>query len=288
MITTILKSLIWGLRMLGKSEIYKVLRKTDIGYLLTRDSKEYFLHFNDSNFRELTKGDLVEAFLYLDKMKREALTLYKPTMTIDSFGFGTIVKDDKTHAFVDIGIRKDIFLSKDKLFRDQKFKVGGKVFGKLIVKDNDLLVSLASKEELKAFKKPLVAVSYGYVYRIVLAGISLITEDLQVVFIPSPFLKSSNYLIGEKIGFKNLEIDDGDFIAEEEKENDDVTILLTYFKSHKNSINLTDHTDSKIIERELNISKRRFKIALGKLYKEGLVLLKENKTILKERNESHE
>ena len=60
---------------LGTIQKYKVVRETDLGYVLTYDgTDEFFLHRNETNFQKLTTGQVVDAFLYTDKKSRLALT----------------------------------------------------------------------------------------------------------------------------------------------------------------------------------------------------------------------
>ena len=68
---------------LGRIKKFKVTRTTKLGYMLTDGEKEYFLHRNESNYRDLQEGDGVEAFIYADKKGRLAATLYLPTATVE-------------------------------------------------------------------------------------------------------------------------------------------------------------------------------------------------------------
>jgi predicted RNA-binding protein (virulence factor B family) len=102
--------------MLGKIETYKVDRETDIGYTLIKDGKEYFLHRNETNFAKLKAKDLIKGFLYLDKKGREAVTMIIPKVTVDVAGYGKVISvNHSLGCFIDIGISKDILLSKDNL-----------------------------------------------------------------------------------------------------------------------------------------------------------------------------
>ena len=102
--------------MLGKIETYKVDRETDIGYTLIKDGKEYFLHRNETNFAKLKPKDVIKGFLYLDKKGREAVTMVIPKVTVDQAGLGKVVTvNHSLGCFVNIGISKDILLSKDNL-----------------------------------------------------------------------------------------------------------------------------------------------------------------------------
>ena len=96
---------------LGEIGKYKVLRETDLGYMLValedsenEDAEEIFLHRNETNFKKLYPGDVVSAFLYLDKQKRVAATLYEPLITINQGALCKVVNKTTAGAFFDIGI----------------------------------------------------------------------------------------------------------------------------------------------------------------------------------------
>ena len=51
---------------LGLISKYKVERETHLGYTISDESGEYFLHHNECNHQKFKEGDIVEAFLYTD------------------------------------------------------------------------------------------------------------------------------------------------------------------------------------------------------------------------------
>ena len=120
--------------LLGDINDFVVARKTDIGYILIEPKdydknknyddlyfgkdninhiKEYFLHNNETNHKELNIGDKVKAFLYLDKQKRLAATLSTPLITINKGGLCEVVGINEAGCYVNIGISKDILYSSD-------------------------------------------------------------------------------------------------------------------------------------------------------------------------------
>src|SRR5690606_14583831 len=113
-------------------------RKTDIAYSL-KDEKgeEVFLHVNESGREELKKGSLVEAFLYYDAKGRLAATLSRPKITVGDPGELEVVSvSPNLGVFLDLGISKDVLLSKDDLPKDESLwpQVGDKVYVDLKIK----------------------------------------------------------------------------------------------------------------------------------------------------------
>ena len=109
---------------LGEIGKYKVLRETDLGYMLVdledalkEDQEEVFLHRNETNFKKLYPGDVVSAFLYLDKQKRVAATLYEPLITTTKGALCKVVNKTTAGAFFDIGISKDILKQASEAYR---------------------------------------------------------------------------------------------------------------------------------------------------------------------------
>ena len=107
----------------------KVNRKTPIGYILTSDSEEVFLHNNEALY-ELAPNDIVEVFLYFDSEKRLAATMSIPDATKNNPGWA--IAEDKVDGgiFLNIGINKGVLLSKDYLPYDYKLwpQKGDKLF----------------------------------------------------------------------------------------------------------------------------------------------------------------
>lgn len=276
---------------LGLINEYKVLKETDIGYTLLLDDLEYFLHKNETNFRDLKDGEVVKAFLYLDKKGRPALTLAIPKITIEKEGFATVVTSIKDlGVFVNIGISKDMLLSKDELPEDYKLwpVIGDKILGKLIIKGNKLIFSPLLKEEIAPLSKNerLQEKDFidGFVYNITVYGINLVTEDYHLLFAHFSNLRDK-HRIGEKINVQVTQVNEDDYFVTTLKgrlntmEIDSETIL-NYLKSHNGEMPYTSKTSPDVIFKVFNISKASFKRALGILYKQQLVVLEEEKTIL--------
>src|SRR5690606_13402048 len=123
---------------IGKINVLKVDRKTDIAYILKNEKgEEIFLHVNESGKRELTRGSLVEAFLYFDAKGREAATLSTPYVQVGEPGTLKVVsKNPNLGVFLDLGISKDVLLSKDDLPQDEALwpEPGDEVYVDLKVK----------------------------------------------------------------------------------------------------------------------------------------------------------
>ena len=148
---------------LGLISKYEVVRETDLGYILKdieENDSEYFLHRNESNYQKLKPGDLVDAFLYVDKQKRVAATLYKPLITLNQGGLCTCVSVTSSGAYFNIGISKDILLSSDDYSSLERVMVGDKLPCKLRLRgNNSIYIKLLNKEQILELND-----GYKYVY----------------------------------------------------------------------------------------------------------------------------
>ena len=84
--------------------------------MLEHDGEEVFLHFNESLKKDLSVNDEVDAFLYFDQKGRVAATLLTPLITLDQPAILEVVSiNAHLGVFLDMGIHKDLLLSKDDL-----------------------------------------------------------------------------------------------------------------------------------------------------------------------------
>src|SRR5690554_1487404 len=186
--------------VIGQVNRLKVLRETDIGYMLDGKSEEIFLHKNESNFLKLKEGEIVDAFLYFDNKERLAATLKSPLITIDNPSVLEVVDVlNNLGVFLNMGINKDLLLSKDNLPLDRKLWPikGDKLYVELNVK-NRLTAKLIKPQnifmnnELKINSEKEFFVQY-----IGAEGMNLYNEDHDLVFVHNSMFRGS-YRLGER------------------------------------------------------------------------------------------
>ncbi len=290
---------------LGHINKFKVLRETQLGYVigeikqadvsndenLEKEYVEYFLHRNECAGKTPIVDQYVEAFIYVDKKGREAATLHIPTITCDSVGIGEIidVKND-LGAFVNIGISKDILLSKDDLPINYRVwpRIGDKVACSMKIRAKKLILKLASKNEILKNKNDYELAEGekvdAYVYRITDDGINLVTDTLKVIFVYKTNYRG-NFHLGQKASVKiirkNLEDYSGSLIEQKEVQiQDDKNIILEYLKNHNGVMMITEDSSPELINRLFKMSKKAFKNALGGLLKNNLIEIESDKIIL--------
>lgn len=281
---------------IGEVGKFVVKRETDISYTLSPDDDELtnyvFLHFNQAT-RKLEPGEIIEAFLYYDQKKRLCATMETPLITTNKYDFVEVVDYlEKAGSFVNIGISKDILLSKDFLPQNIRHwpKLGDKVPCILIEKQHQIVARIVTPQDLNV-KAPQLKVGdtiNGVVVKTSPAGITICTPKYQFVFLHKSYIRKE-YRIGEEVMCKIININElGNYHAStiEQKEFSrlsDSTIILNYLKKLGGIIPLGNASTPEEINKYFKMSKSAFKRAVGALYKDRLITIEDHKIILNEK-----
>ncbi len=278
----------------GASQKFKVLRKSDLGYMLGLDEKEVLLHFRQAN-KELEIDDVVEAFIYYDSNSRLAATLDIPYMTLDKEAFVEVVEISKIGVYVNNNLPKDMLLSKDYLSEDKNQwpQVGDKVLCKLKVKQDKLNAKLLNKTEiLELFPMTEYNVKEVVECTIVRAtpkAYNALTKDNTYVFIPIKQTREV-YRLGQNVNVTIISRHDNEFVGSlnpyKEELIDTDTIAILNFLEENDKLPLTAKSQSEEIQKYFTMSRKAFKRALGSLYKEKKVYFDEINTYLNDEEES--
>ena len=272
---------------IGEYQKLSVVRKSDLGFMLTDGEEEVLLHFAQS-LAEHKDGDMVKVFIYPDKKKRPTATEKEVYATISKPGFVTVVEvKEGVGVFVDINAPKDILVSCDNLpFNEELWpRVGEKLFVTLKLKHDMLLAKPLSRFEIEGLHKN---VSYeekshqmATVVRISDKGIGALTGDLMYVFIPTTQLRGK-YHLGQEVDVMITKALKDEYYGSlnQFKENmidGDKEIILSFLKNNHGKMPLTSKSSSEDVYRYLKMSRKAFKRALGGLYKDSLVEFDEEK-----------
>ncbi len=273
---------------IGETQQLIVDRKTDIGYMLTKEQDEVFLHFNESLHQTLNPGDLVDAFLYLDHKGRVAATLKQPYLSVERPAFLTV--KDIVHTlgvFLDMGISKDVLLSKDDLPYDYDLwpKVDDKIYVVLHIKGK-MVAKLAAKADIILEPETTLNVKDElecYVQNIGKNGLNLLSEEGHLIFVHQSMYQGK-YRLGQKVKVTVTFISEkgvnGSLIEQKEvKLFDDANIILSHLVRF-GDLNLDSDSSPEAIKETFDMSKKAFKRALGHLYKERKIIFADGKTIL--------
>ncbi len=273
----------------------KVVRKTDLGYMLSDSKDEVLLHFGDvkkaADGSDLEINSIVKAFIYYDKKGRLAATTKDVEITIEKPGFARVVEViSNLGVFVNINTGKDVLISKDYLPYDlAKWPiVGDRILIGLKCKKDALVGKLLNSYEVEdlntKMEYEMESMVLASVIRVGEAGLNLVTYDFVNVFVHKSMYRKQ-YRVGQevvvRIVHKGEKGYNGSLIQNKEKMIDpDKELILEYLKANNGKIRLDAKSSSEEIEALLHISRKAFKRALGGLYKEKVVDFKDGWTIL--------
>lgn len=273
---------------IGKYNELKVLRKSDLGYMLTDGQDEILMHFKQS-LKEHEDGELLNVFIYTDDKRRPTGTEQEVLTTLDKPNFVKVVnKIEGSGIFVDINCPKDIFISKDYLpISEAKWpNVGDYLFVRLKIKKDVLTAKPLNRyeiEELTEVNYSEREIKEGYVARLTDKGIGIITKDIAYVFVPLNQLRGQ-YRLGEEVNVtisKKIENSYYGILNQHKEELMDIDreTILKYLDEHNGILRLTAKSSSEEIANIFpNMSRKAFKRAYGGIYKDRLIEFDEEKT----------
>lgn len=286
---------------LGETLKLKVDRISDLGYMLKDpeiiSDEEVLLHFNQSD-KEYKDGDIVEVYLYMDGKKRVTASTEKPFITTTKPGWVKVVgKVTDLGIFINNNTPKDILISKDYLPYDVNVWPDMDMEIYCILKERKDYVTAKPVNKFDLADMHIVKPIYeegtkvnGRVMRITTAGIGVFTDDLASIFIHKNFMRRS-YKLGERVEVTIIRVKDNEYNGSliEQKEamiSVDSQMILDYLKNHDGHMELTSKSSSEEIGKHFNLSRKAFKRALGSLYKERIVEIDEDITVLTKKGES--
>lgn len=230
----------------------------------------------------LQEGDEVEVFLYKDSEDRLIATTKEPKICLDEFAPLNVVAVNKLGAFLDWGLEKDLFLP----YKEQtaRVKVGDEVLVRLYVdKSERLCGSMKGLYEKLALDSPYNKedIVSGRVYEFSRNfGAFVAVDDKYSALIPI-HEDHKNLRIGEIIQAQVVEVKpDGKLTLTQRKKaylqmEEDAQKVLEVIESYAGVLPFNDKAPAEIIMREVGLSKAAFKRAVGRLYKERVIVITE-------------
>lgn len=268
-----------------------VLRKSDLGYMLTSDgTDDVLLHFKEAS-GEHQISDKINVFIYFDSKGRASATENEVFVTLDKPGFATVVEVvSNLGVFVNINTPKDVLIPLDYLPYNKNMwpDVNDKILVNLKIKKNSFNAKPLNKFEildLGSKKKYSQGDEVeGYIIRPGDEGVGIVSKDYNYIFVYKTHLRRT-YRLGEfvspKIIMEKKDEYNGSLIPNKEYViSSDEDIILDYMKRHDGEMSLTAKSSSEDVEATLKLSRKAFKRALGSLYKNHKVDCLEDKTVI--------
>ena len=189
---------------IGKNNNLKVIRKTNLGYMLSDGKSEILMHYKQSS-KELEVNEEVSVYVYTDKENRPTGTMQEAALKMGKPGFVKVVQIIPTiGVFVSNNTPKDILISKDYLPFDERLwpQVGDVIFAELKLKRDVLMAKPVNRYDVVALKNKVRYQEQenktAYVLRLNEKGIGLVTIDQVYVFVPKHQCRGE-YRLGQEV-----------------------------------------------------------------------------------------
>ena len=277
---------------IGEINTFIVLRKSDLGYMLSNKDDQLLLHFNQTNGEELEEGEMVECFVQYDSKGRLSATLETPSVTMSKPGWATVVEANaRLGVFVSIGTFKDMLISKDYLPQNARIwpEVGDKLFVKLGEYKDKLNALVMTKNEIIELNPKMIDVKVGeyidaHICRVTPNAINAITENGNYIYISNKQFRGT-HRIGEAVSVMIIGRHEDELVGslnkvKEELVISDEKIIMDYLKQNGGSMPYTAKTNADIVEEVFHMSRKAFKRALGDLYKKREIYFDEENTYI--------
>ena len=258
----------------------KVVRINDMGAFLdagTGSTSDDILLHKSQQTAEVSIGEVVKVFLYLDPKKRLTASMKVPKMREGQIARLKIINVTRDGAFADVGAERGIFMPFAEMIG--RPKVGEIVWAKLYTdKSGRLAVSMNVSDEIRRASKPATDVKRGdklkgAVFNIIESGAFVFSDERYIIFIPQKEIPRALRL-GEIVNVRITFIrDDGRLNGSlrEIKENAlqrDAEKIFKFMQANGGTLTLNDNSSPEKIFATFRISKAAFKRAVGHLFHE--------------------
>ncbi len=266
---------------LGEKQVLTVVKIVDFGVYLGSDEERVLLPKKQVP-EGIDVGDPVEVFLYKDSSDRMIATTKEPKITIGKLAVLEVADVGRIGAFLDWGLEKDLLLP----FKEQTVKVekGDRCLVSLYVdKSGRLCATMKVHPLLKTdspYKKDDIVT--GTVYGISREfGVFVAVDDLYSALIPRREVYGRMY-IGQQVEARVAGVKpDGKLDLSvrgkiPEQMDADAGQIMEQIRKNGGFLPFTDKAEPERIKAEFGMSKAAFKRAVGRLLKQGRIIIDDN------------
>lgn len=271
---------------LGTYQTLNVARITEFGYFLQNTSSqkdEEVLLPNKLALRDLQEGENVRVFLFKDGEERLTATMQDPKITLNSVAFLEVKDANNFGAYLDWGLDKDLFVPHREqvdtmqqgqsylvyMYLDEKTdRLAASMKIDRFLEDSEITVEEKEEVDLWIWRK--TDLGYQVIINEVHEGLIYHDEFYQDVY---PGDQMTGYIKQVRednkidvtlrpIGYKKVE--------------PNAQHILERLKQSGGFLDLHDKSDPEEIHNRLEMSKKTFKKAIGRLYKENIIHIKDD------------
>ena len=274
---------------LGKTQCLNIIKKTDFGvYLGTEDDK--VLLPKKQVPEDIEIGDALTVFVYRDSSDRLIATTNTPKIELGGLARLKVSEVSSIGAFLDWGLEKNLLLP----YREQTTHVntGDEYLVALYIdRSNRLAATMKVSRYLQTTDKYVKdsAVSGTVIGIKPEHGIYVAIDDKYYGFITRNEM-SDDIKIGDVVHGRVIKVreDNKITISIHQKAyiqmDEDSTLIYNKIVELGGSLGFTDKADPEVIKKYFNISKNAFKRAVGRLLKQGKVIITEDSIIINDKN----
>lgn len=268
---------------LGEIQKLKIVKTVDFGVYLSdvEDGDRVLLPFKQVP-EGAKKGDELDVFLYRDSKDRLIATTNMPALVMGEFGVLKVLSVTKIGAFLDWGLEKDLFMP----FKEMTAKVfpGDEVLVRLYIDKSDRLCgSMKGLYHVLSSNSPYEKDEEvtGRVYEFSDNFGTFVAVDDKFQGMLPKHEGREGLKIGQVITAKvtNVKVDGKLDLtmrkAAYEQMDEDAEKVYSIIEEFGGVLPFTDKANPEVIMRETGLSKNAFKRAVGRLYKERRVEIKE-------------
>lgn len=269
---------------IGKYQDMRIKRFSTVGaYLIPMDSEEIEVLLPKKYLSEDFREDLLlEVFVYRDSEDRLVATIEKPKAVLGELAYLEAVAVSEQGAFLNWGLEKDLFLP----YKEQGCEIqeGHSYLIAIYLDKSDRLCATmnVSKYLREDAQYELDQWVEAVVYRLHEDfGAYVAVENTYSGRIPTKELHES-LEIGQTVKVRITKIhEDGKIeLSLREKSylqrDEDSEIIMQALDANNNFLPLHDGSDPEAIKIALKMSKKAFKRAIGKLFREGSIIIESN------------
>jgi len=268
---------------IGQFNTLKIDRDTKVGLFLT-DGKEDVLLPNKYVPKVFEIGEELTVFVYLDHEERPVATTLVPYIFLNEFALLRVNYINQVGAFMDWGMEKDILVPFKEQARPMEKGKRYLVYLYLDEKTNRLVASsktnqFLDNENITVEKGEEVDLIISHITEI---GINVIINQKHKGLVYKDEVYDDTIRTGDKMkGYIKFIRPDGKIDVSLHKQGfeniePNSEIILNELRASRGFLRLNDNSNPEDIKTVLKMSKKTFKKAIGHLYKEKLIEIKDD------------
>lgn len=270
---------------IGKYNTLEILRETKVGLFLGNGNEaEDILLPNKYVPKQYEIGDEITVFVYLDHEERPVATTLEPYILLNEFALLRVNYTNRIGAFMDWGLEKDILVP----FKEQAREMEkGKRYLVYLYLDEMTNRLVASSKTNQFLDNENLTVENGEEVDLIVShitdlGINVIINGKHKGLLYKDEVYDDSIRTGDKLrGFiKNIRPDHKIDVSLQQQGYENVEPnaekILDELKANRGFLRLNDNSHPEDIKTVLKMSKKTFKKAIGALYKDRVIDIKDD------------